>query len=387
MHFSPFQFLEQKMISDGDEFNWIAERTKSFDSSGIRKVFSLASKMKNPINLSIGQPDFDVPQPIKDALVDAVQQGKNGYALTQGMPQLRDKLQTQVDDSFQQEDREVFVCSGTSGGLVLAMLAMVNPGEEVIFLDPFFVMYESLVKLVGGVPVPVSSYPTFRPDIEKIEAAITPQTKMLVVNSPANPTGVQFSREEIQQLAELAEKHNIILVSDEIYRIFSYDDEFVSPAEFNPQTVVIDGFSKSYAMTGLRLGYVHGPKSLMEAMLKVQQYTFVCAPHPVQIAGAVALDTDVSHLVAGYKKKRDFVVEGLSKHYEIAQPNGAFYVFPKLPWGNGDEFVRKAIEQNVLIIPGKIFSHEDTHFRISYAASDNQLDQGVEILKKLAEQS
>lgn len=372
------------MISDGGESKWIAERTKAFDSSGIRKIFSLAGKLKDPINLSIGQPDFDVPQPVKDSLIKAVQEGNNGYALTQGMPILRDKLQAQVDEKLHHADREVFVCSGTSGGLVLAMLAMVNQGDEVVFLDPFFVMYESLIKLVGGVPVAVNSYPDFRPNIEKIEQAITPKTKMLVVNSPANPTGIQFHREEIKQLAELAERHDIVLVSDEIYRIFSYDEECVSPAEYNENTVVIDGFSKSYAMTGLRLGFVHGPKALMEAMLKVQQYTFVCAPHPVQIAGATALDTDVSDLVAAYKKKRDFVVDGLSKHYEIARPNGAFYVFPKLPWGTGEEFVTRAIEENVLVIPGKIFSAQDTHFRISYAASDEKLDQGVEILKKLA---
>lgn len=372
------------MISNGDEARWIANRTRSFDSSGIRKVFSLAAKMENPINLSIGQPDFDVPEPIKDAMIQAVRDGRNGYALTQGIPELRDKLQSRIDSEYQHADRDVFVCSGTSGGLVLAMLAMVNPGDEVLFLDPFFVMYESLIKLVGGVPRPVDSYPDFRPDIRKIEAAITPNTKMLLINSPANPTGVQFNRTEMQQLAELAERHSLVLVSDEIYRIFSYDDEFVSPAEFNPRTVVIDGFSKSYAMTGWRLGYVHGPRSLIEAMIKVQQYTFVCAPHPVQVAGAVALDTDVSDLVEQYRKKRDFVVEALSKDFEIAQPNGAFYVFPKLPWGTGDEFVRTAIEENVLIIPGKIFSHRDSHFRISYAASDNTLDQGVEILKKLA---
>lgn len=367
-----------------DENDWVADRTKSFDSSGIRKVFSLAGKLKNPINLSIGQPDFDVPQPVKDSLIAAVESGKNGYALTQGMPILRNKLQAEVDAEFAHADREVFVCSGTSGGLVLAMLAMVNPGEEVVFLDPYFVMYDSLIRLVGGVPVAVNSYPSFRPSIEDIEAAITPKTKMLIVNSPANPTGIQFDEQEIKQLAELAKEKNIVLVSDEIYRLFSYDEPFVSPAKFNDQTIVIDGFSKSYAMTGLRLGYVHGPHHIMEAMLKVQQYTFVCAPHPVQIAGATALDTDISHLVADYKKKRDFVVDGLSKHYEIAKPNGAFYVFPKLPWGTGDEFVAKAIENNLLIIPGKIFSNHDTHFRISYAASDNVLDQGVELLKKLA---
>jgi aspartate/methionine/tyrosine aminotransferase len=372
------------MQSTNEEHQWISERTKTFDSSGIRQVFSLASKLEKPINLSIGQPDFDVPDSVKRTLVEAIENGQNGYALTQGAPPLREKLQSQIDSEFDHRDREVFVSSGTSGGLVLAMMAMVNPGEEVIFLDPFFVMYESLVKLVGGIPVAVNSYPDFRPSIEKIEAAMTPRTKMLVVNSPANPTGVQFSDQEMRQLAELAKEKGVVLLSDEIYRLFSYDEPFVSPARYNDQTVVIDGFSKSYAMTGLRLGYVHGPHAIMEAMLKVQQYTFICAPHPVQIAGVTALDTDISQHVDDYRKKRDFMMDRLSKYYEISPPNGAFYLFPKLPGMNGDEFVARAIENNLLVIPGKIFSHQDTHFRISYAASDDTLDQGVEILKRMA---
>jgi aspartate/methionine/tyrosine aminotransferase len=190
------------MQSTNEEHQWISERTKTFDSSGIRQVFSLASKLEKPINLSIGQPDFDVPDSVKRTLVEAIENGQNGYALTQGAPPLREKLQSQIDSEFDHRDREVFVSSGTSGGLVLAMMAMVNPGEEVIFLDPFFVMYESLVKLVGGIPVAVNSYPDFRPSIEKIEAAMTPRTKMLVVNSPANPTGVQFSDQEMRQLGQ-----------------------------------------------------------------------------------------------------------------------------------------------------------------------------------------
>ncbi len=174
------------------------------------------------------------------------------------------------------------------------------------------------------------------------------------------------------------------LVSDEIYRQFCFDHPFISPAQYNERTIVIDGFSKNYAMTGWRLGYVHGPAEIIDTMIKVQQYTFVCAPQPVQWAGAVALDVDIQSHIDAYHKKRDLIVDGLSDLYEIASPNGAFYIFPKAPWGTGSEFVAKAIENSLLIIPGKVFSQQDTHFRISYAASNETLARGIEVLRKLA---
>ncbi len=363
---------------------WIADRTSSFDSSGIRKVFDLAANMTDPINLSIGQPDFDVPDEVKRAAIEAIEGGKNGYALTQGMPVLRDRLQTQISDTYGHDDRKVFVCSGTSGGLVLTMLALVNPGDEVIIFDPYFVMYQSLVKLVGGKPVVLDTYPDFRIDVQKVADAVTERTKLILLNSPANPTGVVAAREEVEALANLAAEKNIALVSDEIYRLFTYDDSFCSAAQFNENTIVIDGFSKSYGMTGWRLGYVHGPAAVIDTMIKLQQYTFVCAPQPSQWAGAAALDVEMGTHVADYRRKRDRLISGIADLYEIAQPGGAFYVFPKVPWGTGTEFVAKAIENNLLVIPGNIFSQKDTHFRISYAAADETIDRGIEVLRKLA---
>lgn len=364
--------------------SWIADRTKAFDSSGIRKVFDLAAKMTDPINLSIGQPDFDVPSEIKAACIQAIEQGKNSYALTQGMPVLREKLQGSIQAEYGHEDRKVFVSSGTSGGLALAMLALVNPGDEVIVFDPYFVMYTSLTQLAGGVPVIINTYPDFKIDLNKVEAAITPKTKMILLNSPANPTGAIASEEEVKGLAELAAKHNLVLLSDEIYRAFCYDKPFVSPAKYNPNTLVIDGFSKSHAMTGWRLGFVHGPAEIIDTMIKLQQYTFVCAPQPVQWAGAVAMDVDITPYVESYHKRRDLLISGISDLYEIASPGGAFYVFPKVPWGTGAEFVAEAIKNNLLIIPGNIFSQQDTHFRISYAASQRTIERGIEVLRKLA---
>lgn len=363
---------------------WIASRTESFDSSGIRKIFDLAANLSDPINLSIGQPDFDVPQAVQDAAIDAVRSGKNGYALTQGMPVLRDKLQAEIDARYGHDDRKVFVTSGTSGGLVLAALSLVNPGDEVIVFDPYFVMYESLVKLVGGKCVLIDTYPDFRIDVTKVEAALSPRTKLIMLNSPANPTGVVASGDEIQELAELAAQRNIVLLSDEIYRIFCYDEPFASPASFNEQTLVLDGFSKSHAITGWRLGFAHGPSAIIDTMIKLQQYSFVCAPQPAQWAGAVAMDVDMSEAVAAYRRKRDLLLDGLADDYEVTHPGGAFYAFPKVPHGTGTDFVRRAIENNLLVIPGNIFSQSDTHFRISYAASDTTIERGIEVLRKLA---
>jgi aspartate aminotransferase len=364
--------------------SWIADRTQYCDSSGIRKVFDLAASMKNPINLSIGQPDFDVPAEIQQAAVDAIHNRKNGYAQTQGTGVLREELAGRIKQQFGHADREVFVTSGTSGGLVLAMLATVNPGDEVILFDPAFVMYESLIRLVGGQPVVVDTYPDFHVDVEKVRAAITPRTKAILFNSPANPTGVVATTEEIRAVAELAAEKNVMLVSDEIYSLFNYDSPFVSPAEFNPKTLVIDGFSKSYGMTGWRVGFAHGPKDVILQMTKLQQYTFVCAPQPFQWGAATALNVDMQKHIDVYRGKRDWLLKELSGDYEIARPGGAFYMFPRAPWGTGTEFVAKAIANELLIIPGGIFSHRDTHFRISYAANDETLARGTEVLKRLA---
>lgn len=363
---------------------WIAHRTQHFDSSGIRKVFDLASKMQNPINLSIGQPDFAVPAAVRKAAIDAIESNKNGYAMTQGMPVLRDRLQSEVSQRYGHADRQVFVTSGTSGGLVLAMLALVNPGDEVIVFDPYFVMYKSLVGLAQGVCVLVDTYPNFCIDLDRVAAAITRRTKAILFNSPSNPTGAVATAEEVRGLATLAAERGVALVSDEIYRLFCYDNAFVSPAEFNPDTLVIDGFSKSYGMTGWRLGFAHGPAAIIQEMIKIQQYTFVCAPQPFQWAGSVALDVDMQTQVDAYRRKRDFITAELAPHYELQRPGGAFYAFPKCPRGTATDFVTRAIERELLIIPGGVFSARDTHFRISYAATDATLQRGVDVLKQLA---
>lgn len=368
--------------------SWIANRAAAFQSSGIRRVFDLAAKLENPVNLSIGQPDFDVPDAVRNACCEAINSGRNGYSQTQGIAPLRERLQSEVDSKFNHQDRKVFISSGTSGGLTLAMLALVDPGDEVIYFDPYFVMYPSLIALAGGVPVPIPCYPDFQIDPERLAAAITPKTKMIILNSPSNPTGVVASDDVLKAVAELAAKHDIALVSDEIYSAFQYDTPFVSPASFNPRTIVIDGFSKSHAMTGWRVGYVHGPSEVIENMTKIQQYTFVCAPQPAQWAGLEAMDVDLSNFRDQYRQKRNLIVDGLNDLFELNIPGGAFYIFPKAPAGlTGTQFVEKAIAKNLLIIPGSVFSNQDTHFRISYAADNDVLNRGIDILRSIVTNS
>jgi aspartate aminotransferase len=365
----------------------IADRAKKIDASGIRKVFALAGSLKDPVNFSIGQPDFDVPEQLKEEAIKAIRAGFNKYSQTAGDHLLLDRVAEQVRNEFGWENPAVLVASGVSGGLLLTFLALVNPGDEVIVPDPYFVIYKHLVNMLGGKCVFVDSYPDFRLPVEKIAAAVTEKTKLIILNSPCNPTGIVYSQQEIESLAKIAAEKDIPVLTDEIYEKFCYDSNCPSIAHYYNKTLVLRGFSKSYAMTGWRLGYVAAHKSLkdvIEQMTKIQQYTFVCAPAPFQKAAITAMDYDVTEFIDIYRHKRDLLYDGLKDKFELIKPSGAFYAFVKAPDGStATEFVEKAIAHNVLVIPGNVFSEKDTHFRISYATSDEKIRQGIDILCKL----
>lgn len=367
--------------------DYISSRALAVDASGIRKVFDLAAKMKDPINLSIGLPDFDVPESAKAAAIEAIRSGNNHYTQTQGIAPLRERLRKDLSAEIGRDVGEVLITSGVSGGLFLAVLATIDPGDEAIFLDPYFVMYKHLMTMAGGTSVIVDSYPDFRFHADRVEKAVTPKTKLLILNSPSNPTGVVMSEAEVRAAVEIAKKHDLLIVSDEIYEPFLYGTAtgLPSPAKLYEKTLILRGFSKSHAMTGWRLGYAAGPEAVVSQMTKLQQYTFVCAPSPLQYAALKAIDVPMTDAVAAYRKKRDIAFERLSRKFEVVKPEGAFYIFPKAPAGQtASEFVAKAIENNVLIIPGNVFSERDTHFRISYATTDEKLAEGCDILCKLA---
>ncbi len=366
--------------------DFISERARQVKESGIRRIFNLTTAMKDPIDFSIGQPDFDVPDPVKEAAIRAIREGHNGYTVTQGLPELREKIAARLTTTYA-EPPEILVTSGVSGGLFLALMATLDAGDEVIFPDPYFVSYPNLVQWSGGKSVAVSSYPTFGLLADQIERAITPRSKILLLNSPNNPTGVVCGEEHVRQICEIAERHNLLIISDEIYCDLCFDCPAPSPAEYAPdRTITLRGFGKSYGMTGWRMGYAAGPEPIIRQMGNMQQYTFVCAPSMAQHGATVALGTDISKQVSDYRGKRDLVLAELGECYEYTPPSGGFFFFLKVPrrYQSGTRFVEAAVERNLLCVPGDVFSRQDTHFRISYATDNETIKRGCEVLRSLA---
>lgn len=373
----------------------ISRLARSVDVSGIRKVFELGAKLKNPINLSIGQPDFQVPAPLKKAAIDAIQHDHNGYTLTQGVPELLGAisrhLARDVGWNVPSDDLGLIATSGTSGALLLAFMAMIDPGDEAIFADPYFVLYPNLGKVTGGTIRLCDTYPDFRMTAERVEPLMSPRTKLVLACSPSNPCGTVLSEAEMRDLVDLCESRGVLLISDEIYDEFTYSDarengRCPSPARFSEQVLLVRGFGKTYGCTGWRMGYVAGPRSIVQQMAKLQQYTYVCPPSMAQYGLAGAFEVDMSGHVAAYQRRRDMVLEAFAAVTEVVKPGGAFYAFVKVPPGlemTATEFTELAIERNVLVIPGNVFSQRDTHFRLSYAVPEHRLREGLDILVDL----
>ena len=279
------------------------------------------------------------------------------------------------------------VSSGSAAVLTALRAVGVGPGDEVITQSHTFVATVEAILLAGAVPVVVDIDKTLNMSPQAFEAAITEKTKLMILCSPGNPTGVVYREEEVRALAELAQRHNILVISDEIYDKLCYDGPSPSPVPFaRENTLLLRGFGKSYALTGHRLGYAAGPDEVIAQMAKIQQFVYVCAPQPSQFGALEAMDTDVSSHVADYRAKRDLVCKELDGTFEFVRPSGGFYVFPKIPktFSSASAFVDEAISRNVLIIPGCAFSERDTHFRISYAAPDEKIREGCAVLRELA---
>ena len=363
----------------------ISKRAQSMDASGIRKVFDLAADLEDPINLSIGLPDFDVPDAAKAAMKEAVDVGRNRYTPSGGIPALRDAVKLRCRERHGFEPEDAMITAGTSGGLTLALLATVNPGDEVLVPDPFFVSYPQLVKVAGGTPVFYDTHPDFRLRIDELGKVATERAKALVLNSPSNPTGVTLTETEVRAACEFARERGLVVISDEVYEPFSYGPAPASAARFHENTITVNGWSKSHAMTGWRVGWAAGPAELIHEMIKLQQFTFVCAPAPAQHAALATMDLDMSGVREAYAAKRDLACGILEEAFDLVRPDGAFYVFPKAPEGlTGTDFVKRVIENNVLVIPGGVFSTRDTHFRVSFAAPDDTIREGCATLVRLA---
>ncbi len=279
------------------------------------------------------------------------------------------------------------ITAGATGAYMLAIMAMVGPGDEVLIPDPYFVAYANVVIMCGGVPKLIDTYPDFSLREEKIIPLISEKTKAIVINHPNNPTGILYSAEELKLIAEMAEKYGLYILSDEVYDKFVYTNKpFVSMGNVSKNALVISGFSKSAGMTGWRLGYVSGPKRVIDAMATFQQYSYVCANSIAQKAAIAALEYDMTPYVEVYRRRRDMVYDGLKESFKMVKPEGAFFVFPEAPGGDANAFVNKAIANKVFIIPGNVFSEYNTHFRISFAVDDNKITRAIDILNELASQ-
>jgi aspartate aminotransferase/aminotransferase len=363
----------------------LSDRVNSLEESGIRQVFALAARNQGEyIDLSIGLPDFDVSDELIKALGQSASEGANRYTPTHGLPLLRKRVAEKLRDknSIPAKDENIIITAGASGGLFLALSTLLDPGDEVVIPDPYFVSYRQLALFLGAKPVYWSLYPDFRPKPGDLDKLITSRTKCLIINSPNNPTGVVYSREELALIAEVAAKHNLPVISDEVYEEFDYEGKFTSLASLYDRTITVNGFSKSLAITGWRAGYVCAPEECVEAMAKLQQYTFVCAPSVVQSALLASWGTGRQEEITGYLKRRDLVWDALKDKFNIIKPEGAFYAFVEAPAGRQD-FWHKLANNKLLTVPGNVFSQKSGYLRLSFAASQEQVVRGMEIFKKI----
>jgi aspartate aminotransferase len=362
-----------------------SERVKSIDISGIRKMFEGAGP--NAINLGLGQPDFDTPLHIKKAAIEAINQGFTAYTMNLGIPELRSALceKFERENDFKVAPDEVVVTSGASEALHLALFSLVDKGDDVLIPDPGFVSYAALTKMAGGnvVGVPLGGELTIEP--EKVNECITPRTKVLIINSPSNPTGTVQTKQEIKALAEIAEDTGITIISDEVYEHFIYDGEHVSPAQFTDNVITINAVSKTYAMTGWRIGYAAARKDYIEQMLKVHQYIQACACSIAQKAALAAIEGPqdcVREMCASFKVRRDLLLDGLyGMGINCVKPQGAFYAFPEIA---DEDAPQKLINKGVIVVPGSAFGENGKgHIRISYATSEGNLRKALGIMEKV----
>lgn len=359
----------------------------SFSNPFFENLLKIAKNKQLIANLSVGEPFEKIPEIIKKSAVDSIINDKNTYSPAEGLPALRELLATKVRERnhIQGSDENILVTSGVSAGYDLALLTVLSPGDEVVIFDPYFPSFKEVARILGFEPVIVSTKENFDIDFEQLKASLTIRTKAIIINSPNNPTGKVYPKEDLLKLVELAKEKNFYIISDEIYEDFIYEGKHFSIGSIYPKTITLFGFSKTYSMTGWRLGYCVAPKELIEKMVEIQRYLFY-APSTTAQYGAAAFDeVDVSEKIKNSKERRDYVVKNLSKRYELNyNPQGAFYVFPKLPDGlKSEEFCMKALEAGVLVFPGSLFSQKDDYFRISYSTDLEKIKKGLEILNSL----
>ncbi|MEN6592755.1 MAG: pyridoxal phosphate-dependent aminotransferase [Methanobacterium sp.] len=365
-----------------------SKRVKDISLSGIRKMFELVGE--DSINLGLGEPDFDTPPHIREAAKKALDEGFTHYTVNKGIIELREAISAKLkeDNDIAVSPDNVIVTVGASEGLQIALNALVDVGDEVLIPDPGFVSYDASVKLAGGksISVKLTDEDEFRMTPDKVQENITSKTKAVIINSPSNPTGSVMTKEDIKGVAQIADDHGIAVISDEIYEKIIYDEKHYSPGTYTENSITINGFSKAYAMTGFRIGYVAADHEITEEMLKVHQYNTACASSISQKAALAALEgpqDSIDAMVKEFRRRRDLIVSRLrGMGISCVEPKGAFYVFPRVKFP--EAFVARALQMDVILVPGiscGIYGQE--HVRLSYATSYEEIEIAMDKLEHI----
>jgi len=374
----------------------ISRRVAATPPSGIRKFFDIAATMEDVISLGIGEPDFVTPDVVRKAGIASLQRGETHYTSNSGILGLRQAIAAQWDRLYgvgYDPETEVLITVGGSEALYLTLTAILNPGDEVIIPEPCFVSYEAEVSFAGGTPVPIATHveTTFQVTGAQVEAAVTPQTKAILINYPNNPTGAVLDRERMLEIAAVAQRHDLLVISDEIYDRLVYSGThttFSSLPDMRDRTIVIGGFSKDYAMTGWRLGFALGPADILGAMRKIHQYTIMSAPTTAQVAAITAMtdpaaEEAVLAMRDSYNVRRKLLVEGLNSiSLPTFEPRGAFYAFPdiRISGMTSDEFAWTLLEEEqVAAVPGPAFGlGGEGYMRMCYATAKDKIEEALE---------
>ena len=381
--------------------DFICDKIKQIKPSGIRRLFDIANEIPDVISLGVGEPDFDTPWHVREEGIYALQKGCTFYTSNAGLPELRQEICRNIGKKYgldYDSKNEIVVTIGGSEAIDIALRALINPGDEVICPEPCFVSYQPCIVLSDGVPVPIelTAETEFRLTPDKLEAAITKKTKALLMSFPSNPTGAIMERNDLEKIAEIIIRHDLIVISDEIYSELSYKNHHVSIANIpgmKERTILINGFSKAYAMTGWRLGYAMAPAHIMEYMLKIHQFTIMSAPTISQYAAVAALrngESDIEMMRESYDQRRRYLMEAFKKMgLPCFEPFGAFYVFPDISeFGmTSEEFCTALLTaENVAAVPGSAFGEcGDGHVRISYAYSVDTLKEAIKRIARFIE--
>jgi len=373
--------------------DFISDRAQGIPPSGIRKFFDLALTMQDVISLGVGEPDFSTPWNICESSIYSIEQGKTSYTSNKGLQTLREAISRWLTRHYRltyDSENEIIITSGVSEALDISIRAIVNPGDEILIAQPSYVSYAPCVTLAGGVPVPVecTEKDRFRLNPKTLQEKITNKTKALMINFPNNPTGGVMRKEDLEAVSDIIVDHDLLLISDEVYSELTYEGQHVAAATVGDlweRTITLNGFSKAYAMTGWRVGYVCAPRALCEAALKIHQYVMLCAPVMGQVAALEALrsaEEDKNNMVNEYRLRRNMFVAGLNRiGLPCHVPEGAFYGFPSVKeTGLSDvDFAEQLLkEQRVAVVPGSAFGTGGAdHLRCAYAVSRKQLTEAL----------